>query len=164
MNRNKIRFTVNAAAVAAVYVVLTYLSYLLGLDKGAVQLRFSEALTILPIFMPSAVPGLFVGCILSNLFTGGAVWDIVFGSLATLIGAFFTRKLRTKPLLALLPPIIANTVIIPPMIRLVYGSETALPLIFLTVGIGEVLSCGVFGYILYRILLKNPLFAKGKLI
>ena len=161
MNTAKIRFTVYAAVIAAVYVVLTYISNLFGLANGAVQLRLSEALTILPIFMPSAVPGLFVGCVLSNLLTGCALWDVVFGSAATLIGAVFTRMLRKKQLIALVPPIAANTLIVPLVIRFVYGSDMAMPLIFLTVFIGEVLSCGVLGYILYKALLKNPLFSKG---
>ena len=76
-----------AAIIAALYVVLTYLAGMLGLASGAIQIRFSEALTILPVFTPAAIPGLFAGCILSNLFTGCALPDIVVGSLATLIGA-----------------------------------------------------------------------------
>ena len=164
MNKNKIRFTVHAAMIAALYVVLTYICNLFGLANNAVQLRFSEALTILPIFMPSAVPGLFVGCLLANLLTNCAVWDVIFGSLATLIGAFLTRKLRKTPFFAFLPPIIANTLIVPPIVRLVYGSEMAMPLIYLTVFAGEVLSCGGLGFILYRALLRNPLFSKGNLL
>ena len=93
--RNKhVLHMVQAALIAAMYVVLTWLANIFGLANGAIQVRFSEALTILPYFTPAAIPGLFVGCIISNTITGAAVWDILFGSLATLIGAFFTYKLR----------------------------------------------------------------------
>lgn len=160
MNKNKTAYVARASMIAALYVVLTYVCSLLGLSNGAVQLRFSEALTILPIFMPSAVPGLFVGCILSNLLTGAAIWDVVFGSIATLIGAYFTRRLRRFPTLALLPPIAANTLILPPMIVAVYGSEFPLWWVYVTVFAGEVLSCGVLGAVLYRVLKKNVAFQR----
>lgn len=160
MNRNKTALVAQASMIAALYVVLTYLCSLLGLSNGAVQLRFSEALTILPIFMPSAVPGLFVGCVLSNLLTGSALWDIVFGSVATLIGAHCTRRLRRFPHLALLPPIVANTLILPPVIVAVYGSEFPTWLVYVTVFVGEALSCGVLGSILYRVLNKNLAFQR----
>lgn len=163
MNKNNLRTIAHAAIIAALYVVLTYVSALFGLASGAVQLRLSEALVVLPVFMPSAVPGLFVGCILSNLLTGCAVWDIVFGSLATLIGAVFTRMLRNKPLAALVPPILANTIVVPPVIWFVYGSDIGLPLVYLGVFAGEVLSCGVLGYLLYRALRKVRLFSEGNL-
>lgn len=78
---------VQAALIAAMYVVLTWVANLLRLANGVIQVRFSEALTILPFFTPAAIPGLFVGCIISNTITGSAIWDILFGSLATLIGA-----------------------------------------------------------------------------
>ena len=86
MNK-KTMYLTHAAAIAALYVVLTFLANAFGLANYAVQLRFSEALTILPFFTPAAIPGLFVGCLLSNIFTGAALPDIIFGSLATLIGA-----------------------------------------------------------------------------
>ena len=93
--RNKhVLHMVQAALIAAMYVVLTWVANLLRLANGVIQVRFSEALTILPFFTPAAIPGLFVGCIISNTITGSAIWDILFGSLATLIGAFFTYKLR----------------------------------------------------------------------
>ena len=107
----KVRYLVHAAAIAALYVVLTFLANALGLANYAVQLRFSEALTILPFFTPAAIPGLFLGCIISNTMTGCMLLDIIFGSLATLIGAFGTYLLRDKnKWLAPLPPIIANTI------------------------------------------------------
>ena len=78
---------VQAAMIAALYVVLTYIANAMGLASSAIQIRFSEALTILPYFTPAAIPGLFVGCFLSNILTGCAIPDIIFGSIATLIGA-----------------------------------------------------------------------------
>lgn len=98
MNRNKTLQLANAGMIAALYVVLTWIANLLGLASGAIQVRLSEALTILPVFSVAAVPGLTVGCVLANLLTGCAAWDVVFGSLATLIGAVGTRLLKDKPL------------------------------------------------------------------
>ncbi len=127
---------------------LTYLANALGLANGAVQVRFSEALTILPVFTPAAVPGLFVGCLLSNLLTGAAIWDILFGSLATLLGAIGTYLLRRHEKLAAAPPILANLLIIPFVLKWAYGVSEALPYLFLTIGLGEVISCGILGMIL----------------
>lgn len=143
-----------AAIIAALYVVLTYLAGMLGLASGAIQIRFSEALTILPVFTPAAIPGLFAGCILSNLFTGCALPDIIFGSLATLIGAVFTRKLRKLPYLAPVPPIVANTVIVPFVLLYAYGVKP-LWLSFLTVFAGELISCGILGMLLYLVMKKR---------
>ena len=121
-----------------------------------IQVRVSEALTILPAFTPAAVPGLFIGCLLANLLGGAAVPDVIFGSLATLIGAFFTWKLRNKhPFLAPVPPILSNMLIIPFVLRYAYGVPMAIPLMMLTVGFGEVLSCGVLGMLLYYALKKS---------
>ena len=143
-----------AAIIATLYVVLTYLAGMLGLASGAIQIRFSEALTILPVFTPAAIPGLFAGCILSNLFTGCALPDIVFGSLATLIGAVFTRKLRKLPYLAPVPPIVANTVIVPFVLLYAYGIKP-LWLSFLTVFAGEMISCEILGMLLYFVMKKR---------
>ena len=87
MRNKKVLFAVQAAMIAALYVVLTYITNLLGLASGTIQVRFSEALCILPVFTPAAIPGLFIGCLISNLITGGIIWDIIFGSIATLLGA-----------------------------------------------------------------------------
>lgn len=84
--------------IAALYVVLTYITNLLGLASGTIQVRFSEALCILPVFTPAAIPGLFIGCLISNLITGGIIWDIIFGSIATLLGALGTYFLRKRSL------------------------------------------------------------------
>ena len=107
--KNKTTYLTYAAFIAALYVILSLVSNMFGLASGAVQVRISEALTVMPVFTPAAVPGLFVGCIVSNILTGCAPWDIVLGSLATLIGAVFTRMLRKHDILCLLPPIAANT-------------------------------------------------------
>ena len=153
MNK-KVLFIVHAAVIAALYVVLTLAAHALGLANYAIQVRFSEALTILPLFTPAAIPGLFAGCILANFMTGCLPWDIVLGSTATLIGAFGTyllRGLRVKwP--AVLPPILANVLIVPFVLAYVYRFEGSIPYFMLTVGIGEVISCGVLGMLLYSIL------------
>ncbi len=137
-----------AAMIAAIYVVLTFIANAFGLANYPIQVRFSEALTILPYFTPVAIPGLFVGCLLSNILTGCMPLDVVFGSLATLIGACGTYALRKQKWLAPLPPIIANTLIVPFVLAYVYKFEGSVPYFMLTVGIGEVISCGVLGMIL----------------
>lgn len=155
-HRNSTRHLVQAALIAAVYVVLTYLVNAMGWASGAVQLRLSEALTVLPFFVSSAVPGLWIGCMLANLLTGSALWDVVFGSLATLLGALGTCALRNRsPYLACVPPILANTLIIPFVLRLVYGDATPMGFLFLTVGLGEVLSCGLCGTALLFVLRRR---------
>ena len=92
MKNKKTLFITQSAMIAALYVAATYAANLLGLASGAVQLRISEALTVLPAFTFAAVPGLFIGCAAANLLTGCALWDVVFGSAATLIAAFGTYK------------------------------------------------------------------------
>ncbi len=159
-NRKKLVNFAVGAIVAALYVVLTYLASALGLSSGVIQVRFSEALTILPIFTPAAIPGLFIGCLISNILTGCALWDIIFGSIATLLGAVFTYLLRNHKILATLPPIIANTLIVPPVLILVYGVQDAYWFILLTVCIGEVISCGVIGTALRKSLEKSRIFQR----
>lgn len=151
--QNQVMLLVHAAMIAALYVVLTFIANGLGLASSAIQIRFSEALTILPYFTPAAIPGLVIGCFLSNIMTGCALPDIIFGSLATLIGAIFTRKLRKYKWLAPVPPILANAVIIPFVLLYAYGIRP-LWLSFITVTIGEIISCGVLGMILLFALQK----------
>lgn len=148
--------------IAALYVVLTLLANALGLANYAVQVRFSEALTVLPFFTPAAIPGLTAGCILSNLLTGCMPLDIVFGSLATLLGAVGTYLLRKHMWAAPLPPIAANTLIVPFILAYVYQFEGSIPYFMLTVGIGELISCGILGMILIGVLNKyrNVIFIK----
>lgn len=150
------KFVTQAALIAALYVVLTEICTFLGLSSGVIQLRFSEALTVLPIFTPAAIPGLFAGCIIANILAGGILWDVIFGSLATLIGAVGTYYLgRVCRYLAPIPPIAANTLIIPFVLKLVYGAEGALPFFFVTVLAGEFISCGILGILLMLALEKR---------
>lgn len=150
---NRVLFIVHAALIAALYVVLTLLANFFGLANYAIQVRFSEALTILPFFTIAAIPGLGIGCLLSNILTGCALPDIILGTAATLIGAVFTRILRKNKWLAPLPPIIANTVIVPFVLLYAYGVRP-LWLSFLTVSIGEIISCGLLGLLLLNTLLR----------
>ena len=143
-------------AIAALYVVLTLVAQAFGLASGAIQVRLSEALTILPVFTAAAVPGLTVGCVLANLLTGCAAWDVVFGSLATLLGAIGTRLLRNKPLIAWIPPVISNAIIVPIVLQQVYGVPDTFWYLMLTVGAGEVIACGILGLLLYKALKKMP--------
>ena len=147
-------FVAYAAIIAALYVVLTLIANALGLANYAIQVRFSEALTILPYFTPAAIPGLFVGCILSNILTGCVPLDILFGSLATLLGAIFTYKLRKWKFITPLPPIIFNMLLVPPVLAFVYNFEGTLFYFTITVGIGEIISCGVLGIMLLLLLEK----------
>ena len=154
MRNKKVLFTTQAAMIAALYVVLTMLANALGLANHAIQVRFSEALTILPYFTPAAIPGLTIGCVISNLLTGCMPLDVVFGSCATLLGAVGTYLLRKYKWAAQLPPIIANTIIVPFILAYVYRAEGTIPYFMLTVGIGEVISCGILGMILLGVLEK----------
>lgn len=150
MKNKKIMYLSQAAMIAALYVVLTLLANALGLANYAIQVRFSEALTILPFFTPAAIPGLTIGCLLSNIFTGCAPLDILFGTLATLIGALGTYALRRFEWLAPLPPILANTIIVPWVLRFAYDIPDAIPYLMATVGAGELISCGLIGMLLLR--------------
>ncbi len=154
MKNNKVLFISQGAVIAALYVALTHLSNMAGLASGAIQIRLSEALTILPVFTPAAIPGLFIGCLISNLSTGCIPWDIAGGSLATLIGALGTYALRKYPYAASVPPILSNMAIVPLVLAYAYQFEGTIPYFMLTVGIGEVICCGVMGTILMTALKK----------
>lgn len=154
MRNKKVLFVAQAAIIAAVYVAFTYVMASFGLASGAVQLRLSEALCILPFFTPAAIPGLFIGCLIANTISGCVIWDIIFGSLATLIGALGTYLLRkVKPkFLCTLPPVLANTFIVPAVIVKCYmdaseASAAAYWFTALTVFIGEVICICVVGYL-----------------
>ena len=137
------RYLAEASLIAALYLLFTLVTW--GFANGAVQLRLSEALAVLPYFTSAAIPGLTVGCLLANLIGGCAPWDIVFGTLATLIGAALARLLRKRALLVPIPNILSNTLIIPFVLRYVYGAPDVLPFLFLSIGLSEVLSSGVLG-------------------
>ncbi len=155
MKSEKIIMICQAAMIAALYVVLTYVANMFGLANREIQVRFSEALTILPFFTPAAIPGLTIGCLLSNTLTQCMPLDIIFGALATFLGAVGTYWLRRFKWLAPVPPILANTIIIPWVLRFAYGVPAAIPYLMITVGVGEVISCGVLGMMLLLALNKN---------
>ena len=144
-SNKKMHHLAHGAMIAAVYVALTVA--FAPISFGAIQFRVSEALCILPYFTPAAVPGLFAGCFLSNLMLGSP-WDMVFGSLATLIGAAGSWYLRRHKWCVCLPPILSNAIIIPWVLRYAYGSPDLIPVAMVTVGIGEVLAVGVLGNVL----------------
>lgn len=149
----KSAFMTHAAMIAAIYVVLTYI--FAPFSFGDIQVRIAEALTILPVFTPAAIPGLFVGCLIGNILGGAILPDIIFGSIATLIGAIFTYLLRKKSqFLCILPPIISNTVIVPLILKFAYGLNLPIAFLMMTIGLGEIISCGVLGLILYYALRK----------
>ena len=154
MNR-KVRFITQAAVIAALYVVLTYLAALLGVASGTIQVRFSEALTVLPYFTASAVPGVAVGCLLANWLTGCMALDIIFGPIATLIGGVGSWLLRKHKWLVPVPPIISNMLIVPWVLQTAYGVSDAYWYLMLTVGIGEAISCYGLGMLLLFALNKH---------
>ena len=157
-NHKRTLFLCRAAIIAAIYFALTMLSAAFGLSSGVIQVRFSEMLCVLPIFTTAAIPGLALGCLISNLLTG-AIWqDIVFGTLATLIGAYGAYLLRKIKWLSPLPTVLANALIIPFVLAYGYGAEEGIPFLMLTVGIGEIISAYIFGLILIQSLKGKNLF------
>ena len=160
MSDRNIQFLTRAALIAAVYTALTLLFAPLSFRE--IQVRISEALTILPYFTPAAIPGLLVGCLISNILGGAILPDIIFGSLATLIGAVGSYLLRKHRILVPIPPIAANAVIVPFVLRFGYGVNLPVPLMILTVGLGEIISCGVLGMLLLVVLEKydNRIFTE----
>jgi uncharacterized membrane protein len=152
MNNKKTLFLTEAAVIAAIYTVLVLAFQ--PISYGPIQFRIAEALTILPYFTPAAIPGVTIGCFLSAVLTGADVLDMIFGTLATLIGALLTYKLRRHKLLVPVPPIVANALIIPWVLRYAYQIPDAIPFMMLTVGIGEVLAVGALGMFLLFVLDK----------
>ena len=153
--KNKTVFLCQGAIIAATYVALTLVARVFGLDAGAIQIRISEMLCILPAFIPAAIPGLYVGCLLSGVLTAAHWLDILVGPVATLIGAVGTYWLRRYKWIAPVPPVLANALIIPFVLAYGYGLEQAIPLMMLTVGIGEIISAYVLGLVLYFSLRKR---------
>ncbi len=154
MNKKTI-YICQAAMIAAIYVVLTVFINAFGLANGAIQVRISEALCILPIFTPAAIPGLFVGCLLANTITGAVIFDIIFGSIATLIGAIGTYYWRNTKFVFTLPPVIANTIVVPLVLKYAYGLGDAYLYLVVTILIGEVLSICILGMVLKAALWKE---------
>ena len=160
MKENKTRNLAHGALIAAIYIVFTMVFR--PISFGPIQFRISEALCIMPYFTPTAIPGLFIGCMISNMLGGAMMMDVVFGSLATLIGAIGSYLLRRNRYLVSLPPILANTLIIPWVLKFAYGSEDMIWYMMITVGIGEILAIGVLGQFLLTILRKNRSFIFGE--
>ena len=156
---------VEGAVIGALYVVFTLV--LAPFSFGPVQLRVSEALCILPVFSKTAVPGLFVGCIISN-FIGASMGlnlflDIFFGSAATLLAAILTQllgkiKIKSFPVFSFLPPIICNALIIGAELSMFLDTTLAFSYAALTVGMGELLSVCGLGIPLYFVVKKSNIF------
>jgi uncharacterized membrane protein len=168
---NRTLWLVQSAVIAAAYVVLTWLSALANLAYGPVQFRISEALTILPIFTSAAIPGLTIGCLLSNILSGYGIYDMVFGTLATLLAALLTRavqnvRFRGVPILAPLPPVVFNALIVGLEITVVNNGkldpmwfQSLNRVLFLTnaasVGFGELVVCYALGLPLAVMIERN---------
>lgn len=142
------------AIIAALYTVLTLL--LAPISYGLIQVRVSEAFTLLPILFPEAIPALFIGCLLSNIIGGSMLPDIVFGSLATLAAAMCTRKLRGNKLLAALPPVLFNGIVVGAVVHYCYTPEVALPICMLYVAVGEAIAVYVVGLLMLKGLERVP--------
>lgn len=142
------------AVIAALYVALTLI--FAPISFGPVQVRIAEALCIMPIFTPAAIPGLFLGCLIANFIGGGIILDVIFGSIATLIGAALGYMLRNNRWLVPLPAVIANALIVPFVLRYGYGVvDVAIPILMFQILIGEIAGCYVLGEILCTALMKR---------
>lgn len=157
MKHTQINKLTRSAVIAALYIILTLISNSIGLASGAIQLRLSETLTLLPMIFPEAVFGLFIGCLVSNLLTGCVLWDIIFGSIATLIGAYFTMKLKNHPLAASFCPVAANALIVPFVLKYAYGIGDAWWYLCITVGIGELIVCCLLAPLVNKAVKKHNL-------
>ncbi len=153
MRNKKVQFITQGAVIAAIYVVLVLIFDTFSF--GPIQFRIAEMLTIMPYFTPAAIPGLFVGCLIANIIGGGLIWDIVFGSIATLIGAIGSYLVRKNKWLVPLPPIIANTIIVPFVLKYAYGYDGLLVYFMFTVGLSEIIVCGIIGMALLTVMAKN---------
>jgi len=149
MNKFRLRYIVEAAIIAAMYAVLTIIN---PWSSGEIQVRISEALTVLPYFTPAAVPGLFIGCLTANIFVGAGIYDIVFGSLTTFIAAFISYKIKTK-LLVPLPPVVLNAVVVAYVLKVTVGAPLLATMGF--VAFGQLIACYGLGYPLMIYLDKN---------
>jgi len=153
-NQTPASFVAQGGVIAALYVALTVA--FAPISFGAVQIRVAEALTILPMFTPAAVPGLFVGCVIGNVLGGGILPDIIFGSLATLIGAALGYKLRHNRWLVPIPAVLSNTLIIPFVLKYGYMIEDIpLPWMAIYIFAGEVVGCYILGELLAAPLLRH---------
>ena len=151
--RKRLVYITEASAIAALYTVITIAIGPLG--SAAIQCRIPEAMCVLAIFTPAAIPGMTIGCLISNIATGCLWQDVLFGTIATLIGVIGARLLRRIWWLTPLPTVVSNTLIVPFVLAYAYHAEEGIPFLMLTVGIGEVISAYVLGIALYFALRKN---------
>lgn len=157
----KTLFIVQAAIIAALYTALTMIFMPISFGHNIFQIRVSEILTILPALMPASIPGLFIGCIVSNILGGFGPIDIIFGSLATLLSAFVSRSLRKYPALVPLPPLVFNALIVGTYLKYLYMMDVPLAISIGWVALGEFVSCYVLGLPLLLILRRNRAFTIG---
>ena len=153
----KVRELCLAAIIAALYVTLTYVSSIFGLANMAIQVRISEALCVLACFTPGAIWGMSLGCFISNLILSAPPQDLIFGTIATLIGTFGGYLLRKKQFFVPLPTVLSNALIIPFVLKYAYNLEGTVPFFALTVGLGEIISAWVIGLIFLAALNKSGL-------
>ena len=146
------------AIIAALYVVLTWVSAIFKLDSGVIQFRISESLCVLALFTPAAIPGMTIGCFLSNLIFTGNAYDMLFGALATFIGVLGVHLLRRLPYLSPIPYVLSNAIIVPLVLQYAYGVPDAFWLLMVTVGVGEIACAYVGGIILYLALKRTRIF------
>lgn len=145
MNKRTLYLT-QAAVIAAIYTVLVFVFQYSSF--GPIQFRIAEALTILPYFTPAAIPGVTIGCLLSNILFRADLLDVIFGTLATLIAAYLSYQLRGNKFLVPIPPILINAIIIPWVLKFAYFEADPVPFMMLTIGGGQLISAGLLGMIL----------------
>ena len=148
--KNPLRFWVYAAVIGGVYAALTVV--LAPISYGPMQVRISEALTVLPYFTPAAIPGLFAGCLVANLISPYGLPDLILGSLASLLAATLTWLLRKHAWLAPLPPVVINGLVIGGMLYYVYKVPPSLLADMGYVALGQLLACYVLGFPLLKLL------------
>ncbi|MBO7403711.1 MAG: QueT transporter family protein [Clostridia bacterium] len=151
----KVKFLATSAMIAAMYVALSAVSQLLGLCSGAIQCRISEALCVLPIFTFAAVPGVTIGCLITNVLFGLGPVDVLLGTFATLIAALVCYAIRKLPYLASIPTILSNALIVP-LVLIYYKFSSGYFVDVCFVAIGEIIACGILGTLLVWYLKKHP--------
>lgn len=156
----KTKALVRASMIASVYILLTYVSSMFGLASGVIQVRLSEILCVLAILFPEAIAGLTLGCFISNILTGSVIFDVIFGTMATLIGALLSYALRKHRFTALFPPVLSNMIIVPIVLKYAYNLKDAWWYMVITVGVGEIISCVILGGIFLKLLSRNSKILK----
>jgi uncharacterized membrane protein len=167
-NKPPKKFTVRdlaqGAIIAAVYALLTL--FIAPFSSGLIQCRVSEAMSVLPYFTFSAVPGLFIGCVIANLLVGATVYDVVFGSLATLLAAYITYWMRNRvsKYLAPLPSVVVNALVVGWLLTSIYGFDVSFWVAAGYVAIGQSIACFALGIPLMKLLerFRGKLFGEAK--